>query len=99
MIIVKVIERVSCFIFNYNVLVYIFFLLEIDNDDDESITSEDDEDEASMQTEESPNRQLIKNDTEKQKADALKKQIGRFSLQYSCRFIRNLLCYISFYLS
>jgi len=32
--------------------------------------------------EESPNQQLIKTDTEKQKADALKKQIGRFSLQY-----------------
>jgi hypothetical protein len=34
-----------------------------------------------MQMEESPDRQLRKTDTEKQKADALKKQIGRFSLQ------------------
>jgi len=61
---------------------FIYFLLEID---DESITSEDDvnEDESSMQMEESTNRQDSKIDTEKQKADALKKQIGKFSLCFT----------------
>ena len=67
------IMRVSVPYFNLrNFLVY-FLSLEID---DESITSEDDvdQDESSMQMEESINR----HDSEKQKADALKKQIGKF---------------------
>jgi len=47
-------------------------------DDDESITSEDEE-ESSMQMEEPAGREDSKVETEQQKADALKKQIGELN--------------------
>jgi hypothetical protein len=66
-------------IFNKEILLLIFLLLELD---DESITSED-EAESSMQMEETVNGKDSKVDAEKQKADALKKQIGKFSTRLS----------------